>query len=384
MTAMLASVTGPEEAEIAIAGGADIVDLKDPSAGALEALPIDRIRETVAAVGGRRPTSAVAGILGGPRAESLVRAIAETGVDYVKVGIPPDGDRPALIAVLSGLSFKTRLVAVLFADQESDFLALLPSLGAAGFAGVMLDTAEKSAGRLLSHADVSRLGEFVKAAQSQRLMAGLAGSLEEPDVPRLLPLAPDLLGFRGALCAGDRSSGLSPARVKAIRRLIPRAAALPETANVDYRLLAGRSPPQTQHLAAERIFVRDFVLPVRIGAYRHEKSAAQKVRFDVTLELEPRRGAAKGMGEVVSYDLITDGIKAIVAEEHIDLVETLAERIAEHVLRAPRTLRATVRVEKLELGPGGVGVEIVVDRPDRAAELNPVLAMLDVNGKPRA
>ena len=61
VTAMLASVTGPEEAEIAIAGGADIIDMKDPSAGAFGSLPIARIEETLAAIDLRRPTSAVTG-----------------------------------------------------------------------------------------------------------------------------------------------------------------------------------------------------------------------------------------------------------------------------------------------------------------------------------
>ena len=83
------------------------------------------------------------------------------------------------------------------------------------------------------------------------------------------------------------------------------------------------------------------------------------------------------MGQVFSYDLITDGIAAIVAEGHVDFVETLAERIAARILREPRAQRATVKVEKLEMGPGGVGVEIVMDRPEHEAEQNPVLAMLD-------
>jgi (5-formylfuran-3-yl)methyl phosphate synthase len=388
MTAMLASVTGPEEAEIAIAGGADIIDLKDPSAGPLGALPTERIRATVAAIAGRRLTSAVTGILpeAPSQARSLVGAIAETGVDYVKVGLSPGERREAAVRALSPLGDKAKLVGVLFADRERDLLDLLPQLAEVGFAGVMLDTAEKAGGRLLAHAEVVALAAFVKTAKEHGLLAGLAGGLEEPDVPRLLALGPDLLGFRGALCAAaDRRAGIDAARVKAIRRLIPRAS-LNAPGNVDYRLLSGRFPNSAadEIVSAERIFVRDLVLPVRIGAYSHEKNAPQKVRFDVTVELAPRQGGAKGMQEVVSYDLITDGIKTMVAEGHVDLVETLAERIAAHVLREPRATRVTVRVEKLELGPGGVGVEIVMEGLGRSAEQNPLLAMLDESGKPRA
>ena len=102
----------------------------------------------------------------------------------------------------------------------------------------------------------------------------------------------------------------------------PRAAIHPDTAD----------PGQTA-----RIFVRDLVLPVRIGAYSHERDAPQKVRFDVSVEVRRPRGEPQGMGQVYSYDLITDAISRIVAEEHVDFVETLAERIAARcwAIRAP-------------------------------------------------
>jgi dihydroneopterin aldolase len=219
-------------------------------------------------------------------------------------------------------------------------------------------------------------------------LVGLAGGLEEPDVPRLLALEPDFLGFRGALCdAHDRRKGLDLAAVKAIRRLIPRDLAASDPANVDYRLLAARGwhPETAERGLAQRIYVRDFVLPVRIGAYSHEKSAPQNVRFDVTVEVDRPRGEPQGMGQVFSYDLITDGIRSLVAEGHIDFVETLAERIAARILRDPRAGRVTVKVEKLEMGPGGVGIEIVMDRPEQGTNANPLLAMLEESGrKPRA
>src|SRR5262249_33698369 len=91
MTLMLASVTGAGEAECAVEHGADIIDLKDSSEGALRALPLDAVRETVAAVAGRRPVSAVAGDLP-MEPDTLVAAVeglARTGVDYVKVGLAP-------------------------------------------------------------------------------------------------------------------------------------------------------------------------------------------------------------------------------------------------------------------------------------------------------
>src|SRR5438128_2176152 len=91
MTLLLASVTGIDEAEVAVEGGADIVDLKDPSKGALGGLSVDVVRASVQALAGRRPVSAVTGDL--PMEPDLVsaaaRGIAQTGVDYVKVGLFP-------------------------------------------------------------------------------------------------------------------------------------------------------------------------------------------------------------------------------------------------------------------------------------------------------
>ena len=390
MTAMLASVTGPDEAETAIAGGADIIDLKGTGAQTLQALPSERIAETIAAVGGRRLTSAVAGDLAADleAAATSLRSIAASGVDYVKLGLPPAETRRSAIRLLGEIAATTRLVGVLYADREPDPLAPLADVAAAGFAGIMLDTADKSSGRLLTHVDVPRLAAFVAAARARGLLAGLAGGLEEPDIPRLLVLEPDVLGFRGALCAArDRRAGIDLAAVRAIRRLIPQTPPEGEPGNVDYRLLSARGwhPDTSEELMKERLFVHNLVLPVRIGAYSHEREAPQKVRFDVTVDVDRPRGEPQGMGQVFSYDLITDGIASILAASpHIDFVETLAERIAAHVLRDPRARRVTVRIEKLEVGPAGVGVEITMDRPGEAVEQNPVLAMLEESRrKPR-
>src|ERR1700758_5207054 len=187
MTLFLASITGADEAEIALVHGADIIDLKDAAKGGLAPLPAEVVRAAVTAVAGRRPVSAVAG---GPGMDadafaSSVQEMAQTGVDYVKIGLYPDPQPKACVQALAPVARQTKLVAVLFADQQPDF-TLLSLLAECGFAGAMLDTARKGAGRLLDHADVATLHEFVERCRAHGLMCGLAGSLEPPDVPRLL------------------------------------------------------------------------------------------------------------------------------------------------------------------------------------------------------
>lgn len=223
--AFLASVTNASEAEIALAGGADIIDCKDPASGALGALSAEIVRGIVAHIAGRLPVSATVGDLP-PDAEVLIEAVgsmAKTGVDIVKVGFFGSGNPRAAIAALGHAHAQsTPLVAVLMADQAPDF-AIVHDLAAAGFAGVMLDTAEKSAGRLTTALAPARLTEFVRLAQDNDLFVGLAGSLKEGDISVLAQLEPDMLGFRGALCSSGRVSAIEADRVRAVRQSIDAA-----------------------------------------------------------------------------------------------------------------------------------------------------------------
>jgi uncharacterized protein (UPF0264 family) len=225
MTGFLASVTSAVEAELVLAAGADIVDLKDPQSGALGALPSPAIREAVLTVGGRRTVSATAGDL--PMHPQVVAdavdRIAALGVDIVKVGLFPGGDPRACIAALAQQAARgTRIVAVLFADQSPDF-ALLDRLQDAGFAGAMLDTANKGGGGLRRHLGDAILGDFVERVSRSGMLSGLAGSLGLADIAPLARHAPDYLGFRGALCKDGRASRLDAARVRAVRAAIEQA-----------------------------------------------------------------------------------------------------------------------------------------------------------------
>ena len=356
---MLASVTSAGEALLAERGGADVIDLKDPSRGALGAVAAGTLREAVAALGGRRRTSAVTGDL--PMVPDAVAAAAEAvaaaGVDDVKVGIFPGGDAAGCVRALAPLAGRASLVAVLFADAGPD-LSLLPLLAESGFAGAMLDTSGKQAGRLLTHMPLSALARFVGACREHGLMSGLAGSLEAPDVPRLLVLGPDVLGFRGALCEGAvRTAALDPAAVARIRALIP--AEGDGAAGGDLRVLAARgyAPVVQDAHSADSVFVRDLVLPMQVGAYAFEHGHTQRVRFDVEASVARPAVLTAELADVFSYDVITDGIRLLI-EEHIDLLETLAERIAAMLLAHPAVLRVRVRLEKLDVGEGVVGCAI--------------------------
>ncbi|MDQ2104110.1 (5-formylfuran-3-yl)methyl phosphate synthase [Azospirillum isscasi] len=229
MTRLLASVATLDELTLAARGGADILDLKDPKAGALGAWPLDGIARAVREARRwpvRPPLSATVGDL--PMAPAAVTGrVAETwacGVDYVKIGLCPSGDPAACVAALEPEARRgARIVAMLFADLWTDANRLLPDLAQAGFVGAMLDTAGKGAGGLLRHKTNGELARFVEQARGLGLLTGLAGSLRREDVPALLPLAPDYLGFRTALCVGaDRGGALDPTALAALRHAVPR------------------------------------------------------------------------------------------------------------------------------------------------------------------
>jgi (5-formylfuran-3-yl)methyl phosphate synthase len=227
MTLFLASVRDEAEAEFALSARADVIDLKEPAHGALGAIDRERTRAIVSAIAGRATVSATIGDL--PMvAETIREAVLErdaSGVDYVKFGLFPDGDAQACLDGLRPVARSAQLIVVLFADRwpRFDAVAAVADMGAAG---IMLDTAGKSSGSLRDHCDLRELAHFVTSAKAQGLTVGLAGSLTSVDVPELLALGPDLLGFRGALCLSTRSSSLNPLACAAIRALIPEAAAL--------------------------------------------------------------------------------------------------------------------------------------------------------------
>ncbi|MGZ8410143.1 MAG: (5-formylfuran-3-yl)methyl phosphate synthase, partial [Hyphomicrobium sp.] len=157
----LASVMSAPEALTALAAGAEIIDGKNPAAGALGALPHATVRAIVEAVGHVVPVSATIGDL--PAIPDVLSdaatAMAATGIDLVKIGFFDGGDAKASIAALGRLDLgQARLVGLLLADRNPD-LNLVAAMADAGFAGVMLDTATKDGRALpdvMSTAEISR------------------------------------------------------------------------------------------------------------------------------------------------------------------------------------------------------------------------------------
>ncbi|HET9645751.1 MAG TPA: (5-formylfuran-3-yl)methyl phosphate synthase [Burkholderiaceae bacterium] len=221
MTRILVSVRDEHEASLAAGAGADFIDLKEPSAGALGGLPLHRIEEIVRYLRSTHPKLPVSATIGDWPADrpdailTRVRQVAASGVDYVKVGIVRHATAVALIDALAHCD--AAIVPVLIADDGIDAALVAATLAAKAFPAVMLDTAAKRGGSLLQRIDEPSLSRFVMEVQATARMAGLAGALREDDLAVIARLGPDFAGFRSAVCDGDRSGPLQPARVERLR-----------------------------------------------------------------------------------------------------------------------------------------------------------------------
>ncbi|RMC36101.1 dihydroneopterin aldolase [Paracoccus alkanivorans] len=109
----------------------------------------------------------------------------------------------------------------------------------------------------------------------------------------------------------------------------------------------------------DRIHLRDHVVAADIGAFQSERGNPQRLRFNLTVELHDQpTGRDDQVDSVLSYDVLTRAVSVALADQRYNLVETLAEKIASEVLAHPAAARIEVCVEKLDRGPGALGITI--------------------------
>jgi 7,8-dihydroneopterin aldolase/epimerase/oxygenase len=127
-----------------------------------------------------------------------------------------------------------------------------------------------------------------------------------------------------------------------------------------------KKPMISHHVASAKarvrhVFVRDLECMALIGIYDHEKEKAQRIIVNIDLSVQESDAVMDDdISHVVSYEIIAKKVESILAEGHINLVETLCEKIAQSCLKDKRVLAARVRVEKPDIIPNArsVGVEI--------------------------
>ena len=132
-----------------------------------------------------------------------------------------------------------------------------------------------------------------------------------------------------------------------------------------------RSEASEAELVHDRISLRDHIVDVEIGAFQSERGNKQRVCFNIVVEVKPFQNKLEDdVDRILSYDKVTEAITTELSVERLNLLETLADRIADRILSEPQAIRVFVRIEKLDRGPGALGVEIV-----RSNEMKQVRSM---------
>ncbi|WP_158807093.1 dihydroneopterin aldolase [Beijerinckia sp. L45] len=342
MTRMLVGLADARDAAVAAAGGVDVVEVR--MAGIGDARPLDptAIRAIRAAFPGtlRLRIDDPAQQLGATEA-----AIA-FGADEIAMPIEAIPEAKNILTALAPLTRPVTLVAIVLADGDLG----TPPEAMAGLAGsVVLDVCDGT--RLIDALAIDQLDAFAGACRGAAIPFGLAGGLEAPDVARLLVLQPDLLGFDVALRRDHRPDhALDAKAVATIRALIPHDARVRGSGGLIHT-------DETDH-----IFVHDFVALLSIGAYQAERGVRQRVRFSVDADVRRPAEPPTDMRGVFSYDIIIETIRVLAARAHVTFVETLAEELAATLLAYPQLTLVSVKVEKLDVIEGSVGIVITRDR----------------------
>jgi (5-formylfuran-3-yl)methyl phosphate synthase len=211
---LLVSVADAADARAAVAGGADVIDAKDPTHGALSPVRPAVLEAIVAAVGGARPVSAALGETAADHA--LAGRAGALGLAFVKIGLTPDGTAEPRARAVVRDAVGSRVVLAAYADQGLDPWAVIDLAARVGAAGVLLDTADKSGPGLFQIMDHAALGAWVASARQEGLMTAVAGRLSIDDLARVAELGADVAGVRGAACQGTRAGRVSTERVRAL------------------------------------------------------------------------------------------------------------------------------------------------------------------------
>ena len=214
---LLVSVSSVAEAEIALLGGADIIDAKDPSVGALGAVGLDVFADIHAVVGARRRISAALGdATGAAVVKRLASSYVARGAQIVKVGFAGVCDLVRvreLIETAVSVSDAASVVAVAYADARAvgsiDARELIEVAADAGASGVLVDTVEKAGPGLTALWADSELSSWIARVHECGLFAAVAGKLQARDLARVADLGADIAGVRGAACDGGRNGRVS-------------------------------------------------------------------------------------------------------------------------------------------------------------------------------
>lgn len=226
---LLVSVRSANEARAALAGGCDLLDVKEPSRGSLGAADekeIAAVCELTQAAQRPVPISLALGELDEWSAERSALRMPDA-VLFVKLGLSccrgrtdwPDRWRELRLRFDHAAGRPLNWVAVLYADEAAegpDSEALIDLAVTTGCRGLLVDTFHKDGRRLFDHVGPERLAAWRESASAAGLLFAVAGSLRAADLSRLVSVRPDVVAVRGAVCRGEER--VAEVKVEAVGR----------------------------------------------------------------------------------------------------------------------------------------------------------------------
>lgn len=240
---LLVSVRNADEAAAALAGGCDILDVKEPNHGSLGMADVNAIRNVIHAtqkITHRKiPVSAALGETTEWINSAEIPALPKD-LEFVKLGLSGMHQQVnwdshwntvrEQFEKQAGTTF--RWIAVIYADREladsPEPHAIIDAAIETKCAGVLFDTFSKTGKSLLDWINPTDLEAMISRIRSADLKVAVAGSLQMDTLPEILPLRPDIVAIRGAACPqGDRKSGIDSQRVQTFQNALN---GTPETA----------------------------------------------------------------------------------------------------------------------------------------------------------
>ena len=230
---LLVSPMNTEEAQAALAGGADIIDVKNPREGSLGANFPWAIRAVADLAKGRVPVSATIGDLEFKPGTSSLAALgaAVSGADYVKAGLlgvktPAQAEEmlQGIVRAVKDYDPEKKVVASGYSDYVragSISPRLLPAAAAnAGADVVMVDTAVKDGKPTFDFMSEQDLLDFINLGHESGLQVAIAGNIGFAHLDLLRRLQPDIIGVRGIVCGGDRRSAVRADLVEKVKKAL--------------------------------------------------------------------------------------------------------------------------------------------------------------------
>ena len=192
----------------------NIIDLKDPNKGSIGSWEPSEISKVVKLYKSKIKISATLGdIFDNKKFLTKLEKFDELNLDFIKFGLLSHNFNSLYekIKLVSLNKYKTDLVCVIFVDKDEKLKNTknkISYLKDSGINHILLDTFVKIKGDIFEFCDIEEIEAFINICKEYKIKTGIAGGLKEYQIPSIINLNPDIIGFRSAVCENRSRSGI--------------------------------------------------------------------------------------------------------------------------------------------------------------------------------